>query len=359
MPNEPVTEALTAYTALLAGETFPNPSVDITSGDFALPALSGILATLPSAITLADLTDKTVDGTGAFDVLMSSIKAHLQEEYDTGRITGREYAETYIALVTAAMTTGSQFLIQKDSAAYQNALVLMQARTAQIQATIAAAELARARQNIALTELQVLSTKVEYALNKLRLATEDITYTKIEQDVALGAAQVLNVQAETAISTYRHSDIMPEEKRQITYQTDYVLATQVAKGQYEVASILPKQATILDKDGTIKQYQIDTLLVDQHNLLLEQIQVQRAQTLDTRVDGVTAIAGAIGKQKELYSEQISSYIKDARYKGAKLWSDSWLAQKSLDEGLLAPDEFSNANVNEVLSSLKTNLGLEP
>ena len=357
MPNEPVTEAITAFTALLAGETFPSPSVDITSSDFALPSLSGILATAPTALTLADLTEKVVDGDGAFDILMSSIKAHIQEEYDAGRITGREYSETYIALVTAAMSTAAQFLVSKDTAAYTNALTLMQARAAQIQSVIAAAELARARQLLVLTQYEALTAKTQYALGKINIGIQDITYSKIEQDVAIAAAQKLQIEAETDTIEYRLTDIMPEEKRQMEYQTDYVLATQVSKGQYEIANILPKQATSLDKDNTIKQYQISTLLIDQHNLLIEQLEVQRAQTMDTRINGTTPVTGAIGKQKELYDEQISSYIKDARYKAAKVWSDSWIAQKSLDEGLLAPDEFTNANVNEVLSSLKTNLGL--
>ena len=37
---------------------------------------------------IGDLTTKSVDGTGVFDVLMKVVKIHLLEEYNGGRITG-------------------------------------------------------------------------------------------------------------------------------------------------------------------------------------------------------------------------------------------------------------------------------
>ena len=88
----------------------------------------------------------------------------------------------------------------------------------------------------------------------------------------------------------------------------------------------------------------------------EQYESTRAQTMETRSDGST-IEGSIGKQKDLYDQQIDSYKKDAQLKAAKVWSDTWTAQKSLDEGLTAPNILNNDTVNMVLTTIKNSNNL--
>lgn len=88
-------------------------------------------------------------------------------------------------------------------------------------------------------------------------------------------------------------------------------------------------------------------------ILPEQYEAARAQTLDTRSDG-NPVAGSVGKQKQLYDQQISSYKRDAESKLAKLYVDAWITQKTIDEGILPPDQFTNAEINEVLVNLRTN-----
>lgn len=95
----------------------------------------------------------------------------------------------------------------------------------------------------------------------------------------------------------------------------------------------------------------------QKALIIEQTEVQRAQTMNTRLDNVTTVAGAIGKQKDLYTQQIASYIRDSELKAAKIFADAWITQKTLDEGLTAPTNFTNATVDIVLSKIRTNNSL--
>ena len=85
----------------------------------------------------------------------------------------------------------------------------------------------------------------------------------------------------------------------------------------------------------------------------EQGEAQRAQTSDTRSDGA-AVVGVLGKQKNLYTQQIESYKRDAEVKAGKMWVDAWITMKTIDEGLLPPDQFTNTEVNEVLLAIKTN-----
>lgn len=107
--------------------------------------------------------------------------------------------------------------------------------------------------------------------------------------------------------------------------------------------------------GTAR-YQLDKILPKQLELVSEQVESQRSQTLDTRTDGTTVV-GSVGKQKALYQQQIVSYQRDAEVKAAKLFTDAWITQKTIDEGLLAPTGFQNASVDVILTALKTNNGL--
>ena len=95
------------------------------------------------------------------------------------------------------------------------------------------------------------------------------------------------------------------------------------------------------------------VLKKQESLITEQIEVQRAQTLDTRTDGVV-IKGSVGKQKDLYTQQITSYQRDAEVKAAKMFIDTWITQKTIDEGLPSPTTLSNDSLNVVLRNIKKN-----
>ena len=110
--------------------------------------------------------------------------------------------------------------------------------------------------------------------------------------------------------------------------------------------------------GRLAQLKLQLALLDeQYCLVKEQVEAKRAETLDTRSDGITPVTGSVGKQKELYTQQIDSYQKDSTYKVAKLYSDAFIAQKTLDEGLLAPNEYTNAEVNQVLAFTRNNVGI--
>ena len=62
-------------------------------------------------------------------------------------------------------------------------------------------------------------------------------------------------------------------------------------------------------------------------------------------------------QKDLYTQQIESYQRDAEVKAAKMFIDTWVTQKTIDEGLTAPTVLQNASIETVMSRIKTNNGL--
>jgi len=265
--KDPSTEANGIFTDLVATATFPSALVDVSTTEFALPATEGNpLHDAPNPITLESLTEKEVDGNGAFDVIMASLGKHLEVEFDTGRITGREYAEAYTQAALGALSTAVQYVLGKDATTYQNALIQMQARAAEVAAVTAKAQLVEQRQRTIAAQAEALTAQTNYALGKMRLATEDITYSKIEADTKLTCVQVEIAEVEKDTADYRLASILPEERRQLTYQTDHVLRSQVDKTDFEVGTIMPKQATVLDKDISIKNYHRTNLIAGLYKL---------------------------------------------------------------------------------------------
>ena len=73
------------------------------------------------SIPLNKLTTVNVDGNGAFDVLMKATKLHLKEEYDGGRIVGKEYSTVYLGALTAVLQTAIQHLLNEQQVNQINA----------------------------------------------------------------------------------------------------------------------------------------------------------------------------------------------------------------------------------------------
>ncbi|QIG76598.1 putative tail protein [Rhizobium phage RHph_I1_6] len=267
-------------TALTVGKDFNLEEIDFDDPAYELPSTSGDPTITP--ITLALLTDTTVGGTGVFDKLMTATKAHLRTEYDANRITGQDYTKAYIAMIEQCMANGVQFLLQKDQQYWQAVLAKAQAQAAAVQLVTARVQLVTAKLQAHLAQYEAFTAEANYALTKLKLATEDAAY---------GAA-------------------------------------------------------LAQRENLVKQ----------GSLIDEQVEQARAQTLDNRRDGAV-VRGNIGSQKDLIAQQITSYKRDAEVKAVKIFADAWITQKTIDEGLLAPSGFNNASLDEVLSVLKTNNGL--
>lgn len=164
------------------------------------------------------------------------------------------------------------------------------------------------------------------------------------RDQAYWAAALAQIQAVTARVTLA------------TSKAQFVLAKiQAISAKSEYALTKMKIATE-SETYCAALFNADQMLPQQLKLITEQTEAQRAQTLDTRTDG-TVVKGSVGKQKELYSQQITSYQRDAEVKASKLFTDAWITQKTIDEGLNPPNGFTNASIDTILSKLKSNNGL--
>ena len=195
---------------------------------------------------------------------------------------------------------------------------------------------------------------------------------KLPEEVGLIKLNQLQLTAQTGQTTYTTQHLLPAQLAQVTAQTDGVTKTNVGIGtansiaSYNLTTVLPKQQEILVEqlatavvDKNTKSYNLTYILPAQKLNLQEQAEAQRAQTLDTRSDGVTAVAGSVGKQNALYAQQVISYQKDAELKAGKVFSDIWTVRKTVDEGTGLPGNFHENNINGVMNTLLVNNGFTP
>lgn len=304
------------------GQDFTIPAVDLTDPKFAVPAAETSEFgddNSPERVDISSLTDGSVNGDGAFDKIMSSTKAHLKEQYDRGTITGDQYSKAYIELTTAALSAGVQMILGQEQSYWQAKLIQMQGRQAELQAYTALVGLEIAKAELAAKTRQADLINAQYVQTLIQTAREHVTYELTVKQVALAESQKLSVDKEIEIADYRLDNLMPQELATATQQVQVLFAQEV--------------------------------------MVKEQAEAQRGQTMDVRSDGVTPVFGNMGKQKDLYSQQIDSYRKDAEQKVGKMYLDAWITQKTMDEALAPPSQLTNNAVNDVMAALRTSHGL--
>lgn len=136
------------------------------------------------------------------------------------------------------------------------------------------------------------------------------------------------------------------------YAETYVQMVQLAI-QQAVAFLLQKDSVYVQ---TLVNAAQKDLTEEQLALIREQIETERANTLDERTDG-TPIVGSVGKQKDLYTQQIKSYQRDAEVKAAKLISDMWNTAKAINEDVPTPNAIGLVPLDDLLDKIKDNNGL--
>jgi len=222
-------------------------------------------------ITLPELTLATLDGTGAFDVLMRAMKTHLDGQYTSNRIKGPEYATVYLGSLEAMMSGAIQFLIQSRKAGLEADLIAMQ---------------------IELAEVEVRKAEAELLI--------------IQQGLPKIQAEIAQLTAQTALT---------EQQRLNAIVENAVLVAQECKLRAEYDLL---QANVL-KSGA------------ENTLLLQKVATEKAQVLSLGVDENSVI----GKQKALYQAQTDGFSRDAEQKAAKLLVDTWNARRMTDDATVA------------------------
>jgi len=158
-------------------------------------------------ITLPELTQATMDGTGVFDTLMRAMKAHVEREYRDGRIKGTDYATVYLGAMQSVLDSSLRFLLEKDQAnlqaekikaevelaAAQKALVEQQVLNAVVENAVLVAQECKLKAEFDLIKEQVLKSAAETELLNQKLLTEkaQVTALGVDPDSVVGRQKAL------------------------------------------------------------------------------------------------------------------------------------------------------------------------
>lgn len=428
--------ALTSEVSIPTVPNFNDPQFTIT------PDTTSDLYSDIQGATLEELTTNSLEGTGAFDVMMSAMDKHFEREFEKGRITANQYADAYASVTREVLSNATTFVLNKDQARWQAITAQMQARIAEIEATKALVDLEKAKIDATTAQFQMNLVAAQYALTKMQTATEEAQHDLATVNVSKAEYERNHIlPAELALRHYERTEVQPSQVAINKVQAERILPAQAAIAEFENHKLQPVQLALqeIQRDrvaptqASIEEFKLNDLMPiekaqQQHilnirmpaetDLIEEQIETQRANTMDTRSDGLTPVTGtvglqkrnlsvdadikdynlanqlprqvdllgkqivlteeqgeaeraktldtrsdgstvegSVGKQKDLYDQQIDSFIKDAQHKVAKMYLDVWITQKTLDEGTNVPTEITNPNIGAVIQNTRNNNNL--
>lgn len=398
-------EADTIFDKLVDDGDFNLPDIDLSGPQFEIPSATGNpLYGEVDKVSIAELTNRQIGGSGVFDAMMEAMSVHLKDQFEKDRITGREYADVYTAAIQGAMGQAVSFLMGKDQAYWQAIMTQAQARTAEIEAVRSRILLENTKLEYFTKKAMAKTAAADYAVKKMQLALMEQDYCQklLEKDALTldveekqfrnqNLLSLQRDQIEEAINqtravisgigwdnTLKQSEVQDMQPKRIEMLDSQMRTADIERqvAQYNMESVLPWQTKLVQEqaeaaraqtagdrsdgspvagsvglDNLIKRFTLDEMMPVQREMLREQVEGARAQTLDTRTNGAV-VTGVMGKQKELYSQQIVSYQRDAEVKAAKMFIDSWVTQKTIDEDLGSPPVLTNDSIEEVMTKIK-------
>lgn len=295
------------YTNLTNGISINLPVIDLDDPRFDLSDTeNNPLYGEVSKLTLEELTTREPCGAGVFDALMEAYSKHLLIEFEKGRITGTEYAQAYIQITSTAMSQAIQFLMGKDQAYWSALLVQSQGKAAEITSIQALVDLARAKIEAAMSYVSVDKIKAEVALAKMQLSTEDARFdllktqdaqeeyklttqfpldtTRMQEDIANIILARTGMTLEHDKARYEIATLLPDQHllnlNEISFSEKKAehMDAQVALINFDIQQMKPvellklnAETDILTAEHSKVQYEVSTLMPDQHNLSLQQI----------------------------------------------------------------------------------------
>lgn len=317
-----------------------------------------------------ELTEGSLTGKGVFDVLLQTLRLHLDREFTSGRITGTAYATVYSQAITSFLAQASQYALAKaklplELQLLQEQINLTQKQQDQITAAIRQTDyvtdyqlpsevanktkqtelLAYELTNIKPVELSIAQQDLALKTAQADLVEYDLTTLKpqelalLQQQVAVQLytvqtrmpAEVANIQAETALKSYDLTDIKPTEKAQITQETSNLssqqeqIVAETSRVLYEVNYRLPEEVILIKHNQDQVLAQTNKIITDTEETI---------QRIEELVPSQIALTNMQKAQVTAQTAQITyttSTVLPANVANVNAQKDSALAQTALYE----------------------------
>lgn len=346
--------------------------------------------TLPDGnLDISELTEATLDGNGVLDVLLQTMRLHLDREFKDNRITGTAYATVYAqsiavflqqaiaySLSKAKLSLELQHLkeqvdlvkLQQDQTIAQTNKIttdtvvaikqghLIDAQTCQVKA-----ETNRINAEVALRlpeEVELIKRNQIHVTAQTDLVTSQddlLEYDLLNKqpiEVQILQEQRDQLDAQTERTQYEVSTALPAEVANKTKQTDLLtyeltsikpqeLAIKVAQAeltQYELTQLKPKELELATKNIALAEKQIEAQ--EAQSLLYTQKTVTEKAQTDNTVVGANSV---VDRQNKMMGAQTDGFKRDAEQKSTKLLIDTWSLRKNTD-----PDATPVNNVNKLV-----------
>lgn len=170
-------------------------------------------------IDIKDLTTAEVEGTGNFDEVMRAVKAHINEQYESDRITGSNYSTVYLGALTQALETTSMFTLQAPKVTQEIRLLEEQVKHAERNTALIEAQIRNlnADTNIKIKQLELMEAEKlgTFAGTLLTNAKTDETKCNLfvmDSTVKVNTAQVGKITAETGFTNQQCKTNIQQEK---------------------------------------------------------------------------------------------------------------------------------------------------
>lgn len=277
------------------------------------------LAQLDKPLDVAELTTADIKGTGVFDVLMQSVKAHVKEEHQANRITGKEYATVYLEALQTTQGNAIDYLLKAKLFGYEMANLEKQGKLLDAQIAIAvrdeqlrAGELVKQQAETDLIQQQVRNAEAES--HKIPLEVKNL---QTQGKILIQEAKLKEAQVEIA---HKESTHLAVQILQAQHQAD--LTEQQVKNAEAESHKIPVELAILRNQ----------LKVTDNEILLKEVQVdlskvQRDQAMYDLANKSPAEVAILGKQVEQADSQIK--LTDAQV--VKITEENKLIPHTIDK----------------------------
>lgn len=341
-----------------------------------------------TTLNIAELTTGSLTGTGVFDVLLQTLRLHLDREFTSGRITGTAYATVYSQALTSFLGQATAYCLSKAKLALElqqleEQVTILQLQQAKLTAETSLVESQQsqieAETNKVLYEttyvlpenVKVIKNQQDQLIAQTNKVTTDTVIAikqghltdaqtcqvkaetnkvnaevtlKLPEEVALLELNQAQVTAQTAQVTYTTANLLPKQVDQLTAQVAGTTA-QTAQVTYTTANLLPAQVT-----NTSAQTQS---VYAQTNLYEQKLATEVCQTSTTPAAG-----SVMGVQNALMAQQTENYLRDAEQKAAKIMIDTWNVRRNQDPDtaeMLEANRLREADIGIAVGALLSGL----
>ena len=300
-------------------------------------------AALPLEIT--ELTSAALDGTGVLDVMLSTMRLHLDREFQAGRIRGADYATVYLSAYNATVSQAIQYSLSKLKLGHELALLQAQVDASVAQNALTAAQTAavnyelthKAPAEVLLLQKQAIQQDAQTAHTLKQTEMVAAQIGKIPEEIALLQQQALQVAAQTSNAT-AETALVQAQTLKVPIEVE-LLNKQKLRADQELLTAIAQTAQV--------NAQVDNTLASTANLAKQGLGIE-AQTTQTTAQ--TALIQENILKAPLERGHLEAQTELLNQQGIKLQKDV-LLQTAQIELAYAQIDLSKAELSTKLKQL--------